>query len=404
MSRPLDGVTVLDLGQIYNGPYCGWILAMLGARVIKIEPPTGDVVRGRMRGARDPYPYLMLNTNKDSVVLDLKHADGQRLFLDLVDHADVVVENFAVGVMDRLGIGWDVLHARNSRLVLASGKGYGLSGPYRDFPAMDLTIQAVSGALNATGYPELPPVKAGPAISDFLGGVHLLAGVLAALFHRQRTGEGQLVEGSMHEAAVAACASALGAFMDGDARDVPPRTGNRHPALAIAPYNVYEAEDGYVAVICVAPRHWERLVKVMGRDDLLGDPRVATAVDRAEHVDVVDGVVGGWIAGRRKLDVMEILNAEQIPCASVQTMKEVAEDPHLLARGAFVDVPHPVQGTVRLPLPSFRLHGADPMAIEKMAPALAQETAAVLQEFLGLDEDEIAMLAAKGAIGLPSER
>ena len=193
MSRPLDGMLVLDLGQIYNGPYCGLLLGFMGARVLKIESPEGDIVRRRKRQV-EPYPLVMLNSNKESVVLDLKHDDGKALFLRLARKADVVVENFAVGVMNRLGLGWDVLQKENSRLVYGSGTGFGLSGPYRDLPAMDLTIQAMSGIMNATGFPDRAPVKAGPAVCDFLGGVHLFAGILGALLQRERTGQGQFVE------------------------------------------------------------------------------------------------------------------------------------------------------------------------------------------------------------------
>src|SRR5947199_7207502 len=219
--RPLEGMLVLDLGQVYNGPYCGLLLGFMGARVLKIEGPEGDIVRRRKRDV-EPYPLVMLNSNKESVVLDLKHPDGKTLFLRLARQADVVVENFAAGVMDRLGLGWEVLHKENPRLVYGSGTGFGLTGPYRDLPAMDLTIQAMSGIMNATGFPDLPPVKAGPAVCDFLAAVHLFGGIVTALLQRERTGLGQLVEVSMHEAAVVALASALGVFMDGDTK-VPPR-------------------------------------------------------------------------------------------------------------------------------------------------------------------------------------
>src|SRR2546425_7523217 len=232
--RPLEGMLVLDLGQIYNGPYCGLLLGFMGARVLKIEAPEGDIVRRRKREV-EPYPLLvMLNSNKESVVLDLKHPDGKALFLRLARTADVLVENFAAGVMNRLGLGWEVLRKENPRLVYGSGTGFGLSGPYRDLPAMDLTIQAMSGIMNATGFADRPPVKAGPAVCDFLGGVHLFAGILGALVQRERTGQGQFVEGAMLDAAIIALASALGAFMDTDG-GVPARTGNRHPAPAIAP-------------------------------------------------------------------------------------------------------------------------------------------------------------------------
>src|SRR5499426_4749042 len=213
--RPLEGMLVLDMGQIYQGPYCGLLLGFMGARVLKIESPDGDVVRRRKRNI-EPYPLVMLNSNKESVILDLKHPEGKALFLRLVGKADVVVENFAAGVMDRLGLGWDVLRAENPRLVYGSGNGFGLTGPYRELPAMDLTVQAMSGIMNATGFPDLPPVKAGPAVSDFLAGVHLFAGIVGALLHRERTGRGQRVEVAMLEASVMALASAIGALMDGD--------------------------------------------------------------------------------------------------------------------------------------------------------------------------------------------
>src|SRR2546426_9597571 len=189
--RPLDGVLVLDLGQIYNGPYCGLLLGFMGARVLKIEPPEGDVVRRRKRNV-EPYPLVMLNSNKESVVLDLKHPEGKALFLRLAGKADVVVENFAAGVMDRLGLGWDVLRAHNPRLVYGVGNGFGLTGPYRDLPAMDLTIQAMSGIMNATGFPDRPPVKAGPAGGDLPARGPPFPGVVGGPRHPGPAGPGPL--------------------------------------------------------------------------------------------------------------------------------------------------------------------------------------------------------------------
>lgn len=394
--RPLEGMLVLDLGQVYNGPYCGLMLGFLGARVVKIEPPTGDVVRGRIRGDRDPYPYLMLNSNKESVILDLKLAEGRDAFLRLADQADVVVENFTVGVMERLGIGWDVLRARNPRLVYGSGKGFGLSGPYRDYAAMDLTVQAISGAMNATGWQHMPPVKAGPAVSDFLGGIHLAAGILGALVHRERTGVGQLVEGSMHEAMVWACASALGAYVDSGPGAVPDRTDNRHPALAIAPYNVYPAKDGHVAIFCLSARHWESLTDLMGRPELATDPRFEHPVDRAENMEAIDEIVSDWTCGLPKLEVMEALRRGHVPGAPVSTMADIVDDPQLLARGAFVDVEHPDRGRVRLPTAPVRLHGSKARGIERTAPALGQDTDRVLAELLGASADELRRLQDLG--------
>jgi CoA:oxalate CoA-transferase len=392
--RPLEGMLVLDLGQIYNGPYCGLLLGFMGARVIKIESPEGDVLRRRKRNV-EPYPLVMLNSNKESVVLDLKHPQGKALFLRLVNRADVVVENFAAGVMDRLGLGWDVLHAENPRLVYGTGSGFGLTGPYRNLPAMDLTIQAMSGIMNATGFADRPPVKAGPAVCDFLAGVHLCAGILGALMHRERTGQGQLVEVAMLDAAVMALASAVGVFMDGDG-GVPVRTGNRHPALAIAPYNVYPTRDGYVAIFTASERHWHSIARVLGRDDLLGNPDFASTPSRAARTEEIDALVEGWTRQRGKEEVLKTLTEAHVPCAPVRTTREVVYDPHLMERGTWVDVEHSRRGKTRVPISPIRLHGSAPATVDRVAPLLGQDTERVLSEVLNLSVDELAGLRAAG--------
>jgi crotonobetainyl-CoA:carnitine CoA-transferase CaiB-like acyl-CoA transferase len=394
--RPLQGMLVLDLGQVYNGPYCGLLLGFMGARVLKIEPPEGDIVRRRKRNV-EPYPLVMLNSNKESVVIDLKHPEGRALFLRLVRKADVVLENFAFGVMDRLGLGWDVLRAENSRLVYGTGNGFGLTGPYRDLPAMDLTVQAMSGIMNATGFPDRPPVKAGPAVSDFLAGVHLFGGIVGALLHRERTGQGQRVEVAMLEASVMALASAIGALMDGDG-SVPDRTGNRHPALAIAPYNVYRARDGYVAIFTASERHWESIARVLGREELLEDADFAGTPQRAAKMEEIDAMVEAWTLGRSKDEVMAVLTDAHVPCAPVRTAAEVVNDPHLGERGVWVDVDHPRRGKTRVPISPIRLHGSAPAAVERPAPLLGQDTDRVLGEILGLGADDLAALHAAGVI------
>jgi CoA:oxalate CoA-transferase len=390
--RPLDGMLVLDLGQIYNGPYCGLQLSFMGARVLKIEPPEGDVVRRRKREV-EPYPLVMLNSNKESVVLDLKQPRGKQIFLDLVVQADVVIENFAVGVMDRLGIGWDVLSKLNPRLVYGGSSGYGLDGPYRDLAAMDVTVQAMTGIMNSTGQPDGPPTKAGAAVCDFLAGIHLCAGILGALVQRERTGKGQRVEVAMHEAGAISLASALGAVMDGD-QGVPDRTGNRHPALAIAPYNTYRCSDGYVAIFTSAERHWVSLCEMMDRKDLLTNPDYATTPGRAKHMTEIDDMVGAWTIGRTKEQILQALNEAHIPCAPVKTAREVAYDPHLEARGFWVDVEHPRRGKTRVPISPIRLHTGGKSEIRRPAPTLGQHTDAVLGELLGLKTDELAQLRA----------
>jgi len=378
---------VLDMGQIYNGPYAGLQLAFMGARVLKIEPPEGDVVRRRKREV-EPYPLVMLNSNKESVVLDLKQPRGKEIFLALVAKADVVIENFAAGVMDRLGIGWDVLRKINPRLVYGGSSGFGLDGPYRDFAAMDVTIQAMSGITNATGDADGPPTKAGAAVCDFLAGIHLCAGILGALLQRERTGEGQRVE-----AGVISLASALGAVMDGDT-NVPDRTGNRHPALAMAPYNTYRCADGYVAIFTAAERHWHSMCHMLGRPELLEDPELSNTVGRAKRMTEVDDIVGAWTLTRTKDEVLRQLNKAHVPCAPVKTAREVANDPHLEARGFWVDVDHPRRGRTRVPISPIRLHTGGKSEIRSPAPTLGQHTDLVLAELLDLKADELARLRA----------
>ena len=218
----------------------------------------------------------MLNSNKESVVLDLKQPRGKAIFLELVAKADVLIENFAAGVMDRLGIGWEVLSKLNPRLVYGGSSGFGLDGPYRDLPAMDVTVQAMSGITNATGDADGPPTKAGAAVCDFLAGIHLCAGILGALVQRERTGKGQRVEVAMHEAAVTSLASALGAVMDGDT-NVPDRTGNRHPALAMAPYNTYRLRRRLCGDL-----HRRRAALAFDVQDA-GPPRAARRPGTLEH-------------------------------------------------------------------------------------------------------------------------
>ena len=393
IQRPLDGMLVLDLGQIYNGPYCGLQLSFMGARVLKIEPPEGDVVRRRKREV-EPYPLVMLNSNKESVVLDLKQPRGKELFLALVEKADVLIENFAAGVMDRLGLGYDVLSKLNPRLVYGGSSGFGLDGPYRDLPAMDVTVQAMSGITNATGDADGPPTKAGAAVCDFLAGIHLCAGILGALVQRERTGKGQRVEVAMHEAGAVSIASALGAVMDGD--QVPDRTGNRHPALAIAPYNTYRCRDGYVAIFTSAERHWVSLCGMIDRKDLLADPDYATTPGRARNMPVIDDMVGAWTATRTKDEILAALNDAHIPCAPVKTAREVAYDPHLEARGYWVDVQHPRRGKTRVPISAIRLHAGGKSEVRSPAPTLGQHTDAALGDLLGLEADELARLRADG--------
>ena len=270
--RPLSDVTVLDFGQIFQGPYASFLLAKAGAFVIKIEPPRGEPGRRRAEpGKSATLPFAMLNQNKHAITLNLKHERGRELLFDMAGRADVLLENFSPRTMDDLGVGWTRLHAINPRLIYATGTGFGISGPDRDNLAMDMTIQAASGIMSVTGFPDGPPVKAGPTLVDFMGGIHLYAGIVTALYDRDRSGIGRLVEVAMQEAVYPTLAASYDYYYR--TGEIPPRTGNRQSGLNSAPYNVFATADGHVAIHVVTEAHFQNLLKAIGREDLKDDPR-----------------------------------------------------------------------------------------------------------------------------------
>lgn len=396
MGQPLNGVTVLDLTQIYNGPYATFLMAMAGAEVIKIEPPGGEHLRKRQGVSGAAMPFAMLNANKRAMTLNLKSNRGRELLLDLAKQADVVIENFAPGVMDRLGVGAKVLQAANARLIYASGSGYGLSGPYRDYPAMDLTVQAIAGVIDTTGYPDRPPVKAGPAVCDFLAGVHLFGAVSAALYERERTGIGRVIEVSMMESVYATLASSLGLFY-GSGGGAAPRTGNRHTGMSLSPYNVYPAQDGFIAIITNNQSHWLNLVEALGKPELAQDSRFLSVKDRCTHMDDVDAAIGALTSSRKKNDLFELLISRRVPCAPVRTLVEVVNDPHLHARGALQWIDHPEYGRIVVPASPLRF-GSDDSVSYRPSAALGADTRSILAERLHLDQAQVDALVAAQVI------
>ena len=393
---PLQSVTVVDLGQIYNGSYATFLMAMAGARVIKIEPREGEHLRRRGNVGGAGLPFAMLNSNKQSVTLNLKSDRGRELFFEMVKRADVVLENFAPGTMERLGCGWSKLSLVNSRLIYAQGSGYGLSGPYRDYPAMDLTVQAMAGVMSVTGYPDRPPVKAGPAICDFFGGVHLFGAVMTALYEREQSGIGRAVDVSMLEAVYASLSSNLGLYY-GSGGDVPMRTGNRHGGLAESPYNVYPTQDGYIAIICVGETHWKSLINAMGRPELADDPRFASLRTRVANMDAVDEIVGGFTQRFAKQALFELLLKHRVPCAPVRDLDEVVNDPHMLARRALQWIEHPELGRIPVQSSPLRFEGVEPLPIVP-SRRLGEDNVAVYGDWLGLSRDAIATLEEQEVI------
>ena len=379
MSQPFDGVTVIDLSQIYNGPYATFLMAAAGARVIKIEPPAGEPLRRRAVVGGAALPFAMLNGCKESVVLDLKSDSGKEALKALVATADVLVENFAPGTMARLGLDAAVMQALNPRLIYASSSGFGSDGPYRDYPAMDLTIQAMAGVMSTTGFPDRPPVKAGPALCDFFAGTHLYGAIVTALYERATTGIARKVEVAMQDAVYASLSSSLGMHWGNAAvaTPPPPRTGNRHGGLAESPYNVYPAADGWIAIICVGDPHWQALTVAMGQPELGTAPHLASLKLRVAAMDEVDGLVAAWTRQRTKQAAFEILMAHGVPCALVRDLTEVMNDPNMHARGSLQWQDHPQLGRIVVQHSPLRFAGV-PLRAPTPSHELGADTAAVL--------------------------
>lgn len=394
--QPLQGITVLDLTQVYNGPYATYLMANVGAEVIKVEPPGGEFLRRRDGRAGASVPFVMLNGNKRSISLNLKTARGVELFKALAEHADVVVENFAPGVTKRLGIDYESLARINPKLVYASGSGYGQSGEYRDFPAMDLTIQAMSGIMSTTGFTENPPVKAGGAVCDFFGGIHLYGAVMTAIVHRERHGEGSYLDVAMLDSVYPSMASNIGGIY-GTAGEVPLRTGNQHGGLSLCPYNVYQAADGFIAIICNHDKHWQQLTAVMGQPELGRDERFLTMKDRVSRMNEVDRLVEAWTAQQDREPLFEQLIANRVPCAPVRELPEVMQDRHLHERGMLLEYDHPTFGPIVVCRSPIQFVGRPPPPYEP-PPAYGEHNEAVYGERLGLDAAELDKLRAESVI------
>ena len=394
--QPLHGVSVLDFGQVYNGPYCGFLLAQAGARVIKVESLVGETLRARGARSSASYPFAMLNSNKECIALNLKSEDGRELVKRLAREVDVVFENFAPGTMDKFGIGAEGLRAENPRLIYASSTGYGTVGPYRDFLGMDITLQAMTGVMSITGEDGGPPMKTAAAFADFIAGTHLYAGIVSALYSREQTGEGATVDISMQDCVYPTLATAMGSYYL--AGEQLPRAGNHHPGRGLAPYNVYEAADGHVAIICIREGHWRKLCEAMGRPELGQDERFVDAATRAANMEAVDEVVTAWTSQLGKEQVFEQCQEHGVICAPVKNLDDVISDPQLQARGTLELRAHEHFGAIAQMHTPLRFRDIEPPELTDVGE-LGQDTERVLMELGGVDAAELARLRAAEAVG-----
>ena len=393
---PLAGVKVLDLTRVLAGPYCTMFLGDLGAEVVKIEQPeVGDDTRAwgpPFVGGESAY-FLCINRNKKSVTLDLKSNQAVGLLRRLAEGADVLVENFRPGTMERLGLGERELRAVNPRLIYASLSGFGADGPMKDWPGYDLIIQAWGGLMSVTGMPDGEPTKVGVAIVDIVAGLMLGKAILAALFARERTGVGQKLETSLLEAEVACLINAGSNYLVGGV--VPGRWGNAHPN--IVPYQSFKSRDGYLVIGVASEGIWRRLCQAIGMPGLADDPRFARNPQRVEHRGELIDILTEIFLQRDTAAWVTLLIDAGVPCAPVQTIDQVFHAPQVIAREMVVEVSHPTAGTLRMAGLPVKFSGT-PASIRLAPPLLGQHTAEVLRSWLRLDDSAIDDLKSKGVI------
>lgn len=379
------------------GPYGAMMLADQGAEVVKVEAPgLGDLTRAvapHMLNDVNPY-FLSINRNKRSIALDLRSDAGRDLFLRLVEHADVVFENFRPGVLARLGLDADTLHARNPRLILCSLSGFGQTGPAADEPAYDLIVQARGGTMSLTGPLGGEPVAAGVSLGDIAGGMYAAFAIAAALHRRERTGRGDVLDLALLDCQVALQSYIYQSYVASET--VPERRGARHHLLA--PFQVFPSQDGYVAVVAFQDKHWDALCDVLGDSELRTDDRFDTLLGRAVNKDALGEALTRHFKTRATADWLDALRAAGIPCGPLHDLDDVTADPQLKARGMVRDIPHPKGGSYTgLGNP---VHSAVEGETEfRPAPELAADTDAVLGEWLGLARGDIDAIRESGACG-----
>ena len=389
----LHGITVLDLTRVLSGPYCTMMLADMGARVIKVEQPgKGDDTRGwgpPFINGESSY-FLSINRNKESVTIDFKHPEGRALLEQLIGKADVLVENFRPGTLDKLGLDYGSLSARFPRLVYCSVSGFGHTGPRQKEAGYDAVMQAEGGLMSITGSADGPPYRLGVAIADIVSGMFAAQGVTAALFARERTGRGQEVDIAMLDSVVALLSYQAGIyFANGTA---PSRMGNRHPT--IVPYESFPASDGDFVVAVGNDEQWRRFCKVIGFPD---DPRYATNRQRVTNYDALKPVLDAQMRTHTRAHWIEQLRANGVPCGSVRDLHDVFSDPQTLARDMLVELEHATVGTLKMTGTPLKFSDT-PGSVRTPPPLLGEHTAAVLAADLGLDHRRIDELRSKGVI------
>ena len=392
----LSNITILDLTRVLAGPYCTMILADMGANVIKIEiPGKGDDTRqyGPFKNGESMY-YANVNRSKKSITLNLKSEEGKKIFLEMVKKADVVVENYRPGVMDKLGVGYDVINSVNDQIVYVAISGFGSYGPYSDRPGYDIIAQAMGGLMAYTGWPETGPTRSGNAMGDVLVGMNGAIGILAALNGRTVTGKGQRVDISLVDGVAAALENGIVRYEA--TGKVPERTGNRYSTLY--PYDSFEAKDGQFVLGCGNQKLWEKFAKVAGMEELITDERYLDGPKRLERFEELREIINNWSKNYLVEDVVKLILDAGVPAAPIYDMEKLVNDEHIAkVREMFVPLKHPIIGDMHVIGDAVKLMGTK-NGVRWPAPSLGQHNNEVYSEFMGFDDDKLEELKENGVI------
>ncbi|HEX4209309.1 MAG TPA: CoA transferase [Candidatus Binataceae bacterium] len=399
MEKALAGVKILDLTQFEAGTSCTEMLAWLGADVIKVESPKmGEQGRWLLteQPGVDSHYFMLLNANKRSITLNLKSERGKEIFIELIKRVDILSENYSLGTLEGLGLGYERLREINPKLIYLTIKGFGTFGPYSKYKSFDMIAQAAGGAMSLTGFPGSPPLKPGPTIGDTGTGIHAACGVLAAYIQRQATGKGQKVEVAMQEAIFNFVRVPM---MDTYITHEPtPRRGNRLGAGVIG--DIFKCAPGgdndYVYMLCTTAEMWNAMWHTIGRPDVIDDPRYSDRKERAKNIDDLIAIIEGWTGHRTKHEVMKLMGEAGVPCGAILDSVELLNDPHMRERGMVVTVDHPARGKFTMPGCPVRLEDS-PVEV-KAAPLLGQHNGEIYGQLLGMTAGDLEHLKQQGVV------
>ncbi len=397
MAGPLEGIRILDLTQVLFGPFATMLLCDLGAEVIKIErPEVGDIARGNGPVVRGQSTYfLSLNRGKKSVTLNLATEEGVGLFLELVKNADVLVQNFKPGTMEKMGLSYEKVKESNPRIIYVSGSGFGQDGPYAEKPAFDVIVQAMGGVMSITGEEGGPPVRPGVSYGDIAAGLYLSIATLAALQERHASGEGQLVDISMLDCQVAVQENAFVRYLN--TGEIPHALGTRHPV--ITPFQAFQTKDGSIALALRGgvKDQWPLFCAAIDRVDIIDDPRFADGWSRTQNYKELEPIMAAAMKTRTTREWIKELERAGIPCGPVNTIDQAASDPQIVARNMFIDVEHPKAGAFKVVNSPFKFSRTQ-YKVEHASPELGEHTEEVLSQLLAMTQDEVNRLRDSGIV------